>query len=117
MPITFSGEIWYWRGPSPYYFATVPPEACGELKAISGPSPRGIPLVRLTSGWMPALALADLVVAGAVFFEDPCCPSLPSEVEDLIARAGAGVHDDLGVRVLAEEQELEEGAEHPHQAY
>lgn len=36
MRLTFSGEIWYWRGPSPYHFVTVPPEACGELKAISG---------------------------------------------------------------------------------
>ena len=24
MEITFTGEIWYWRGPSPYYFVTVP---------------------------------------------------------------------------------------------
>jgi hypothetical protein len=22
--LTFSGEIWYWRGPAPYYFVTVP---------------------------------------------------------------------------------------------
>lgn len=36
MNIEFQGKIWYWRGPSPYYFVTVPPKECRELKAISG---------------------------------------------------------------------------------
>ncbi|MFN3649764.1 MAG: DUF1905 domain-containing protein [Armatimonadota bacterium] len=36
MQFTFSGEIWYWRGPSPFHFVTVPPEECRELKALSG---------------------------------------------------------------------------------
>ena len=31
----FRSEIWYWRGPAPFYFVTVPPEQCRELKAIS----------------------------------------------------------------------------------
>lgn len=37
-PITieFSGAIWYWRGPAPFYFVTVPDEESRELKAISG---------------------------------------------------------------------------------
>ncbi|RPJ39903.1 MAG: DUF1905 domain-containing protein [Chloroflexi bacterium] len=35
MIIEFSGEIWYWRGPSPYYFVTVPTEQSDDLKAIS----------------------------------------------------------------------------------
>lgn len=35
MQITFSGEIWYWRGPAPFHFVTVPTEECRELKAIS----------------------------------------------------------------------------------
>ena len=26
--VTFSGEIWYWRGPSPFHFITVPDEHC-----------------------------------------------------------------------------------------
>ena len=34
--IEFSGEIWFWRGPAPWYFVTVPDEECRELKAISG---------------------------------------------------------------------------------
>lgn len=35
MHVTFTDEIWYWRGPSPYHFVTVPPDECRELKAIS----------------------------------------------------------------------------------
>lgn len=34
--LEFSGEIWYWRGPAPWYFVTVPEPECRELKAISG---------------------------------------------------------------------------------
>jgi hypothetical protein len=33
--IEFEGEIWYWRGPSPYRFITVPDEACVGLRAIA----------------------------------------------------------------------------------
>ena len=36
MNIEFNGEIWYWRGPSPFYFVTVPEEQSSEIKAISG---------------------------------------------------------------------------------
>lgn len=34
MIIEFSGEIWYWRGPSPHHFVTVPAEQSEGLKAI-----------------------------------------------------------------------------------
>ncbi len=36
MEFEFEGEIWYWRGPSPYYFVTVPEEQSQTLKAVSG---------------------------------------------------------------------------------
>ena len=36
MTLEFSGEIIYWRGPSPYYFVAVPPEQSSDIKAISG---------------------------------------------------------------------------------
>jgi hypothetical protein len=36
MDFEFSGDIWYWRGPSPFYFVTVPAEQSLDLKAISG---------------------------------------------------------------------------------
>ncbi len=36
MNIEFSGEIWFWKGPAPWYFVTVPEEQCRDIKAISG---------------------------------------------------------------------------------
>jgi uncharacterized protein DUF1905 len=33
--LAFEGEIWYWRGPSPYRFITVPDEASVGLRAIA----------------------------------------------------------------------------------
>lgn len=36
MVIEFSGQIFYWRGPSPYLFVAVPDAPSRELKAISG---------------------------------------------------------------------------------
>lgn len=35
MEIEFSGEVWHWRGPSPWHFVTVPDEACAELEATA----------------------------------------------------------------------------------
>jgi hypothetical protein len=35
MDLEFSGEIWHWRGPSPYHFVTVPDDECGELEAVA----------------------------------------------------------------------------------
>jgi hypothetical protein len=34
MKIEFDGTIWYWRGPAPWYFVTVPAEQSRELNAI-----------------------------------------------------------------------------------
>ena len=35
MNIVFSGEVWFWRGPAPWYFVTVPAEQCRDLEAVS----------------------------------------------------------------------------------
>jgi len=35
MHFEFSGKIWFWRGPAPYYFVTVPAEPSRDIKAIS----------------------------------------------------------------------------------
>ncbi len=42
MELEFNGPIWYWRGPAPWYFVTVPAEQSDALKTIS-PS--------ITYGW------------------------------------------------------------------
>lgn len=31
----FNGVIWYWRGPAPHHFVTVPPEECGLLHQLA----------------------------------------------------------------------------------
>jgi len=36
MIIEFNGKIWYWRGPAPWYFVTVPAKLSRDLKAIVG---------------------------------------------------------------------------------
>jgi hypothetical protein len=40
--LSFSGEMWFWRGPAPWHFVTVPDEESGELEAAA-------PMV--TYGW------------------------------------------------------------------
>lgn len=34
MTITFSGEVFYWRGPAPFYFVRTPPKQSQELKDV-----------------------------------------------------------------------------------
>jgi hypothetical protein len=50
MNIKFSGKIWFWRGPSPYYFVTVPAKPCRDLKVVSE-------LVTYGWGMIPVTAL------------------------------------------------------------
>jgi hypothetical protein len=33
MDLEFDGEVWFWRGPAPWYFVTVPADQCRELAA------------------------------------------------------------------------------------
>ena len=33
--LEFSGEVWHWRGPSPYHFVTVPQAESAELRAAA----------------------------------------------------------------------------------
>ena len=42
MNLEFGGEIWFWRGPSPFHFITVPDEQSREIEDESS---------RLTYGW------------------------------------------------------------------
>jgi hypothetical protein len=60
MTLRFSNEIWYWRGPAPYYFVTVPEELCRDIHLIANEVTYGwgmIP-VRVTLGeltWQTSL--------------------------------------------------------------
>jgi hypothetical protein len=35
MNLEFSGESWFWRGPAPWFFVTIPPEQSRDIKEIS----------------------------------------------------------------------------------
>ena len=35
MDLEFSGEVWHWRGPSPYHFVTVPADESAELQDMA----------------------------------------------------------------------------------
>jgi hypothetical protein len=46
--LKFSGVIWYWRGPSPFHFVSIPEAESAKIKAISGGASYGwgaIPVV------------------------------------------------------------------------
>jgi Domain of unknown function (DUF1905) len=49
MNLEFSGEIWFWRGPAPWHFITVPEAQCAELESAS-------PLVTYGWGMIPVTA-------------------------------------------------------------
>jgi len=42
MNLEFSGRIFFWRGPAPYYFVAVPDQPSADIKAIA---------TRVTYGW------------------------------------------------------------------
>jgi len=33
--LEFSGKLWFWEGPAPWYFVTVPAQQCLDLKVAS----------------------------------------------------------------------------------
>lgn len=35
MELEFSGELWFWKGPAPWHFVTVPDAECGVLAEVS----------------------------------------------------------------------------------
>jgi hypothetical protein len=36
MQFEFNGKIWFWKGPAPWFFVTVPEKESRDIKAISG---------------------------------------------------------------------------------
>ena len=42
MRLEFTGEIWFWKGPSPFHFVTVPDDESMALEAVSS---------RVSYGW------------------------------------------------------------------
>lgn len=64
LEFAFAGVLWYWRGPAPYHFISVPPNAARAIHAIAAAVTYGwgmIPAeVRIGgSGWSTALWAKD----------------------------------------------------------
>jgi hypothetical protein len=64
LEVDLEGEIWYWRGPSPYHFVTVPAEPSAAIRALASTVTFGwgmIPIrVRLgESEWTTAMFPKD----------------------------------------------------------
>jgi hypothetical protein len=53
MEFEFDGKIWFWRGPAPWYFVTMPEKESHELKDISD---------LVTYGW--GVIPADVQIGG-----------------------------------------------------
>ncbi|MDQ0895039.1 hypothetical protein QFZ26_002594 [Agromyces ramosus] len=49
MDLMFSGEIWFWRGPAPWHFVTVPDEESAALEAVAAMVTYGWGMVPVTA--------------------------------------------------------------------
>lgn len=64
MNLEFSGEIWFWRGPAPHHFMTVPEAGCSALNAISASVSYGWGMIPVSArigrtGWTTSLFPKD----------------------------------------------------------
>ena len=49
MDLEFSGEVWFWRGPAPHHFVSVPDELCGGIEDASSLVTYGWGMVPVTA--------------------------------------------------------------------
>jgi len=64
MNLEFSGEMWFWRGPAPWHFITVPEAECADLEATSAMVSYGWGMIPVTAqigetGWTTSLFPKD----------------------------------------------------------
>ncbi|MFI6920999.1 DUF1905 domain-containing protein [Nonomuraea spiralis] len=49
MQLEFSGEVWFWRGPAPWHFVTVPDEECQDLAMTAASVSYGWGMIPVTA--------------------------------------------------------------------
>jgi hypothetical protein len=64
MNLEFSGEMWFWKGPAPWHFVTVPEEECRELDTTASFVSYGWGMIPVTArigrtGWTTSLFPKD----------------------------------------------------------
>ena len=47
--LSFEGELWYWRGPAPYHFVTVPPDAAADIRSVAADVTYGWGMIPVTA--------------------------------------------------------------------
>ena len=94
MDLEFSGELWYWRGPSPYHFITVPDDESAELQAASA---------LVTYGWGMIPVAARIGGTGWTTSLFPKDGGYVVPVKDLVRNAeGLEVGDVVTVRLVVD---------------
>jgi hypothetical protein len=76
--LQFTGEVWFWRGPSPFHFVTVPDGESAALRTTAG---------RVSYGWgmIPVLARIEDTEWTTSLFPKDGCYVVP--VKDAVRRA------------------------------
>ncbi len=49
MHLEFGGEVWFWRGPAPFHFVTVPDDECRELERAAAVVSYGWGMIPVTA--------------------------------------------------------------------
>ena len=49
MELEFSGEVWFWKGPAPWHFVTVPDEESGAIELTSSSVTYGWGMIPVTA--------------------------------------------------------------------
>jgi hypothetical protein len=94
MRLGFSGEIWFWRGPSPHHFITVPEAECVELQSVSS-------LVSYGWGMIPCRAAIGSTEWTTSLFPKDGAYLVP--VKDAVRAAeGLDVGDTVAVTLIVE---------------
>ena len=92
MELRFTGPVWEWRGPAPYYFVSVPDEECLDIKEVAS---------ALTYGWG---VIPVTVQVGATRFSTSLFPKdggYAVPLKDAVRRAeGIADGDTITVRLL-----------------
>lgn len=57
MELTFSGAVWHWRGPAPFFFVSVPEQECADIRLVAGD---------VTYGW--GMIPCDVTVGGTTWY-------------------------------------------------
>ncbi|MBT0993576.1 DUF1905 domain-containing protein [Cellulomonas sp. DKR-3] len=94
MELSFSGEVWHWRGPSPFHFVTVPGPEAAEIEAVKN---------LVTYGW--GVIPAQVRIGGTRFTTSlfPKDGGFVVPVKDAVRRAeGIELGDTVAVRLTIE---------------